>query len=174
MLIVRREFSGSASGAFANPCGLIGELRSVIVTLQQPVHTNSHESPTVNYRKFWPCFGCNIFLSHFAIFHEFAWLHMEMSTREKFAHGGSGHVDTVGVRGSNPLSRTIQKSGLADFRRSVHAPKASYVASQSVSNNLHSDPNGELVAVGPDRDCIITCCGCGARQRASGPGLRFA
>ena len=110
MLIVRREFSGSASGAFANPCGLIGELRSVIVTLQQPVHTNSHESPTVNYRKFWPCFGCNIFLSRFAIFHGFAWLHMEMSTREKFAHGGSGHVETVGVRGSNPLSRTIQKA----------------------------------------------------------------
>ena len=32
---------------------------------------------------------------------------MELSTREESAHEGSGHVDTVGVRGSNPLPRTI-------------------------------------------------------------------
>ena len=42
-----------------------------------------------------------------ARFHGFAWLHMESSTREGVAHGGSGHVDTVGVRGSKPLPRTI-------------------------------------------------------------------
>src|SRR4029453_16317317 len=34
---------------------------------------------------------------------------MELPTREKVFKGGSGHVDTVGVRGSNPLSRTIPK-----------------------------------------------------------------
>jgi hypothetical protein len=32
---------------------------------------------------------------------------MELPTREEIAHGGSGHVDTVGVTGSNPVSRTI-------------------------------------------------------------------
>src|ERR1700730_5039609 len=32
---------------------------------------------------------------------------MELPTREEIAHGGSEHVDTVGVTGSNPVSRTI-------------------------------------------------------------------
>ncbi len=39
---------------------------------------------------------------------------MELPTRETFFREGSGHVDTVGVTGSNPVSRTIllvQKSG---------------------------------------------------------------
>jgi hypothetical protein len=32
---------------------------------------------------------------------------MELPTREKVFQGGSEHVDTVGVTGSNPVSRTI-------------------------------------------------------------------
>ena len=32
---------------------------------------------------------------------------MELSTREKVFQRGSKHVDTVGVTGSNPVSRTI-------------------------------------------------------------------
>ena len=32
---------------------------------------------------------------------------MDLPTREKVFRRGSGHVDTVGVSGSNPLSRTI-------------------------------------------------------------------
>ena len=33
---------------------------------------------------------------------------MELPTTETFFLGGAGRVDTVGVRGSNPLSRTIK------------------------------------------------------------------
>jgi hypothetical protein len=40
----------------------------------------------VNYRSFdWPAqmrFRCHIFLSHFGIFHEFSWIHMELYTRQ--------------------------------------------------------------------------------------------
>jgi TonB family protein len=32
---------------------------------------------------------------------------MDLPTREEVAHGGSEHVETVGVTGSNPVSRTI-------------------------------------------------------------------
>ncbi len=45
----------------------------------------------------------------FVIFHGFAWLHMESPRGKKIFREGSGHVDTVGVTGSNPVSRTIQK-----------------------------------------------------------------
>src|SRR5436305_9413441 len=73
----------------------------------RPVYTFSLQSPTVNYRKIDHPFDCNIFLSHFAILHGFAWPHMELPTREKLFSGGYEHVDTVGVTGSNPVSRTI-------------------------------------------------------------------
>ena len=37
---------------------------------------------------------------------------MELPAREEVAHEGSGHVDTVGVTGSNPVSRTISSPAL--------------------------------------------------------------
>jgi hypothetical protein len=40
----------------------------------------------------------------------FAWLHIELSTRGGNAHQDSEHLDTAGVTGSNPVSRTISQT----------------------------------------------------------------
>ena len=57
--------------------------------------------------KFSPTGTPSTFASGLTRFHGFAWPYMELSTSEGVARVGFRHVDTVGVRGSKPLPRTI-------------------------------------------------------------------
>jgi len=66
---------------------------------------------------------------------------MELFTRENFFGEGSERIDTVGVRGSKPLPRTIPKDGLlADacrmFTRGKQATRTNLLVA---SNNLSDD-----------------------------------
>jgi hypothetical protein len=52
---------------------------------------------------------------------------MELSPREEIPHEGSVHVDTVGVRGSKPLPRTITVPGGVASETSHNSAEAALV-----------------------------------------------
>ena len=69
---------------------------------------------------------------------------MELFTRENFFGEGSERIDTVGVRGSKPLPRTIPKDGLLQ----MHA-ECLRVASRRRAQICWSHPIIFLMISGP-------------------------